>query len=362
MFPSNDYTPILKGRDGEYGALAAMNAEDKELITPMVEIPPVPWDHANGVPEKTIDQHLAKVDAKIENSWGPDQPFFLDLLRIGDEERMADGSHPLAHLFSRLRLRTLKSVPVTGLIRAEDYQAACRDIVKTDKRGICLRLQRDDFEEQGDLEITITKLLAMLRVCPTDTDLVLDLGALRADGEAPPSIDAISLVKSVPLSKKWRSFIFVATGFPVNLMGLPPSETTPVPRLEWFLWCDVVADSRIARTPAFGDYGVAHPQPEEVDPRVMRPSASIRYTTDDAWLILKGKNLKTHGFKQFHDVSKNLTETPAYSGRQFSWGDRYISDCANRMVGTGNLTTWRKVGTSHHIAHVTHQIASHAST
>ena len=118
--------------------------------------------------------------------------------------------------------------------------------------------------------------------------------------------------------------------------------------------------SRIARTPTFSDYAIAHPQPPEVDPRLMRASAGIRYTTEDVWLILKGKNLKDYGYKQFHDVSKSLLTNAVYSGPEFSSGDRYIRDCANRVVSSGNLTTWRRVGTSHHIAYVTQQIANHA--
>lgn len=276
MFSCKDYVPILKGKSGEYGALESMSPEEKERITPLIEIPPVPWDHKNEVPAKTIDQHLAKVDGKFLKSWGSDQFFFVDLMLIGERERMSDGTHPLAHLFSRSRLSGLKAVPVTGLIRADDYQEACREIVDEDKRGVCLRLQKDDFEESESLESSITKLLGSLKVSPANTDLVLDLGSLHTENGEEPSIDVVSLVKSIPSIKKWRSFVLAATGFPVDLIGLPPSEISTVWRSEWTLWRSVAADPRIARTPLFGDYAIAHPQPPEVDPRVMRPSASIR--------------------------------------------------------------------------------------
>jgi hypothetical protein len=301
------------------------------------------------------------VDSKLEKAWGSDQPFFVDLMWIGERERMSDGAHPLSHLFSKIRLRALKAIPVTGLIRADDYQEACRKIVAEDKRGVCLRLQKDDFEERGSLESAIAKLLGSLRVFPKDSDLLLDLGSLHTENGGVPSIDVVSLVKYIPFIEKWRSFVLAATGFPVDLIGLPPSEVSTVWRSEWTLWCSVAADRRIARSPIFGDYAIAHPQPPEVDPRVMRPSASIRYTTDDAWLILKGKNLKNYGYQQFHDVSKSLLRSSAYSGPQFSWGDRYISDCAKGKASCGNLTTWRRVGTSHHIAYVTQQVANHTS-
>src|SRR5258707_1126736 len=142
-------------------AWESMSPEVKERITPWIKIPPIPWDHKNDIPAKTIDEHLLKVDGKFEKSWGSDQLFFVDLMRIGERERMSDGTHPLAHLFNRARIRTLKAVPVTGLIRDDAYQEACREIVREDKRGVCLRLQKDDFEEAGSLEFAIAKLLEL---------------------------------------------------------------------------------------------------------------------------------------------------------------------------------------------------------
>jgi hypothetical protein len=141
-------------------------------------------------------------------------------------------------------LRTLKAVPVTGLIRTDAYQEACQEIVGVDKRGVCIRLQKDDFEESGSLESAITKLLELLRVPPADTDLVLDLGSLHTENGEEPLIDVISLVKSIPSIKKWRSFVLAATGFPVDLIGLPPSETSTVWRSEWTLWRSIPVPGR----------------------------------------------------------------------------------------------------------------------
>jgi hypothetical protein len=361
MFNDRHYVPLLKGKNGEFGALQSMTAEEKEGITPLIEIPPIAWDHKNDSPAKTIDQHLLKVDAKFERSWGVGRAFLVDLLWVGERERMSDGTHPMACLFGRARQRGLKAIPVTGLVRGEDYQQACRNIIADDKRGVCFRLQREDFEESENLNAQIAGLLDCLRVSPAETDLLFDLGPLHAkDGEV-PSVDVLSLIKAVPNLKKWRSFILGATGFPVDLMGLPPSEISPVWRSEWALWRRIATNRKAARIPTFADYAIAHPQPPEVDPRIMRPSASIRYTSDDHWLILKGKNLRDHGYRQFHDVSRSLVNSAAYSGPQFSWGDRYISECAGRRAGCGNLTTWRMVGTSHHIAFVTQQIANLSS-
>lgn len=357
-FNHTHYVPILKGRAGEYGALQVMTAEVKAALTPLIEIPPIPWDFDDDQPAKTIDQHLEKVNPKISQSWGVERPLFVDLLWIAPDDRMAGGEHPLTYVFRTARRNDLQPIPVTGLVRDEDYQSACREAIQQDRRGVCIRLQREDFEDIDDLTGQVAALLDTLGVSPGECDLLLDLRAVGVN-EGNTLLAAVPvLVRSIPQLERWRSFVLAATAFPEDLMGLPPSSIRLITRLEWIVWRTLIARSRVPRLPAFGDYAIAHPQPSEVDPRIMRPSASIRYTTDDAWLILKGRNLRDYGYAEFYDVCRELIRRPEYSGSGFSWGDWYIDECANQRVGTGNLTTWRKVGTSHHLAVVTRQIAS----
>jgi hypothetical protein len=357
-FDHTHYVPILKGRAGEYGALREMAPKVKAGLTPLIEVPPIPWDFERGEPDKTVDQHLERLSSKIVQSWGVQRPLFLDLLWIAPDERMANGDHPLTHIFGTAREDGLQLIPVTGLVRGEEYQSSCRDVIAEDARGVCIRLQKEDFEESDDLCAQVAELLNELCVPASAADLVLDLRSLASDEGNILRAAIPILVRSIPDLDVWRSFTLAGTAFPENLIELPPSTFSMIPRLEWIIWRNLIARARIPRLPSFGDYAVASPQPSEVDPRIMRPSASIRYTTDDAWLIPKARNLRDFGFAQFHDICRNLIGRPEYSGPEFSWGDRYIDECANRRVGTGNLTTWRKVGTSHHLACVTHQIAS----
>lgn len=358
MNPDLHYFPILKGRMGEYGALGTMQPANKGLLTPIIEIPPIPWNYAANLPDKTIDQHLQKVSDSLRNSWGIDQRIFVDLMWIGEKERMVDGSHPLGHLFASSNEKGIQFVPVTGLARSQGYQTACRDAFKTGNHGLCLRLQREDFQDTRDIGSEISDLLSFVRATERQTDLVLDLRAIF--GMDPHAIlpVLIEMVETLPNIDAWRSLALCATAFPEDLMGIPPQNRTSLPRSEWTLWKELVAAGLALRTPSFGDYAIAHPQPSEVDPRIMRPSASIRYTTNQDWLILKGQNLRDHGYSQFHRVSADLLNEPEYSGPDFSWGDSYINKCARHGVSTGNLTTWRKVGTSHHLSFVVRQLAN----
>jgi hypothetical protein len=354
---NNSYVPILKGRDGEYGALRTLRADVKQAVAPLLEVPPIKWDFEEDAPAKTLDQHVSKVCLKIERSWGHDRTLWIDLLWVA-EERMADGEHPAEFVFREARDKHLLLIPVVGMLRDDEYLSACSGAVRRDHRGLSLRLQREDFAEFSDLGGAVAKLLRNLSTIPADTDLILDLGVLSDADKGDVGL-LLDLIARVPRVREWRSFTIAGTSFPANLTGLPPSDISRIPREEWRLRCSLLGRRRnLSRIPAFGDYGICNPEPSEVDPRIMRPSASVRYTSDQSWIVLKEKNLRDHGYKQFHEVCRKLIRQPEYCGQKFSWGDSYISDCASGRDGPGSLTTWRKVGTSHHLAFVTHQLAS----
>ena len=164
----------------------------------------------------------------------------------------------------------------------------------------------------------------------------------------------------VPQVAAWRQVVLAAASFPEDLSEVDAATVSTLPRREWELW------SMLQRRPkllprqdfVFGDYGIAHPVPRELDPRTMRMSASIRYTTPDSWLVIKGRNVRQYGFEQYFDLCRALVNRPEYNGADFSWGDAYIAKCAERVSGPGNATTWRKVGTNHHLTLVARQIAN----
>lgn len=54
------YVPIVKGKAGEYSALQDLAPAVKQAVTPLIEIPVVPWDFENEEPAKTLDAHLAR--------------------------------------------------------------------------------------------------------------------------------------------------------------------------------------------------------------------------------------------------------------------------------------------------------------
>jgi len=169
------YVPILKGRSGEYGALEMLPSDLKGLLLPIIEIPPIPWNHSTKMPGKTVDKHLQKVGANIERAWGPNRPILLDFTWIENGQRMADGTHPATYVFAAVRARGVQALPVTGLLRDHEYQEAYRDAIHRDGRGFCLRLQKEDFDDVDNLDTEVARLLSYFGSREREVDLILDL-------------------------------------------------------------------------------------------------------------------------------------------------------------------------------------------
>jgi len=162
----------------------------------------------------------------------------------------------------------------------------------------------------------------------------------------------------LPYLGDWRSFTLAATALPENLAGYQPGINRRE-RTEWLAWIEFLQNpGGVERLPSFGDYGINNPTLNEVDPRLIRMSANLRYTAVTEWLLCKGRNVRNYGFDQFNGLCQDLVQLPEYAGTAFSWGDTYIDRCARGVDGPGNATTWRKVGTSHHVALVNDQIAN----
>jgi hypothetical protein len=126
---------------------------------------------------------------------------------------------------------------------------------------------------------------------------------------------------------------------------------------------------RYARTPTYADYAINHAVYEDIDPRAMIANGNIRYTIDSDWLYIKGTIVrdmkrmgviikKSPGFSQFVGLAQTLVAHPSYSGTAFSAGDQQVDDVANSRTTTGNLMTWRRIGTNHHVTFVVRQLAS----
>jgi hypothetical protein len=352
------YVPVLKGKEGEFAALEALSPDVRRQVMPLMEIPPIPYDYVNDRPAKSLEEHVAGVAQRLKKCW-QDGPLYLDLPWLEEDENLADGGVAMDTVLHDCLDLKLAVTPVVSRASSAKYISAAGAYANTAPSGMCLRLLVEDFAEEVDLDGEVERILSTLEGIEEDSiDLVLDLEDLGSEASRAVLV-ARSVFSSIP-DKDWRRIIFVAASFPEDLSDVDASTVTRLPRHEWNLWKTLQRKpKRLPRADIiFGDYAISHPIPKELDPRTMRMSASIRYTTRDEWLVVKGRNVRQFGFDQYFALSKALVERPEFSGKPFSWGDGFIADCADGLVGPGNATTWRKVGTNHHITLVTRELAT----
>lgn len=172
------YVPILKAKEGEYKALADLRPDVKVAISPILEVPPIPWDYASDAPAKGLDAHIAPVIPKVAAAWGAGQVAYLDAGLVADE-RTAVGAHPVQALFGEARAAGLSLVPVSRIDGSADDLAAVAGVVVADGRGMCLRLVPDDFLAGASLGAEIARVLAATGTDAAGVDLVIDLGPCR---------------------------------------------------------------------------------------------------------------------------------------------------------------------------------------
>jgi hypothetical protein len=331
---------------GEFSALKELSEKQRNAITPLLEI-------LSGTQPSSIVENIA-------NCWSENLPIMVDF-STGDSDFEPDSDEKsppdrnICDCFSIASERSLCLIPVTG-INMPDLPTLTR-IHSENKCGVCLRLRSFNFED-GSVTERVVGLIKKLGLQQADIDLLVDLGAINHEQSA-IYIMAITGMLSMLNQIKARRFILASSAFPESLSGLARDSIVRVPRADWMLWNAVV--ERIkgdSLAPSYSDYGIAHPELPNIDPKMMNPSAGIRYTVDEDWLVVKGRGLKSEaGFAQLHDLSRRLVEHPEFGGLEYCWGDSFIRACAEGGK-TGNLTTWRKVGTNRHLCKVIDQLAS----
>lgn len=346
------YTPVLKAKEGEFKALEVTEEIIKDVIKPIIEVTSIPWDYEKLCNKISINKHLANLSSKILKSFS-EREFFLDSNQIIGDEIMENGLHYMEFVFEEFRNLNLCGIPVTSFNKDEIYKNSVREINNKDKRGIALRVDLKEFSGIS-FEIEIEEFKNYYNIIENNIDLIIDLKYIGQDVDSNTKI-VLNILNNIPLIKEFRSVILIGTGFPENLSLILGNTIGIIKRTEWYVYNNVI-DNYKDREIVFGDYCISHPTSIDMDPRFMQISASIRYTCEDYWIIVRGRSTKLFGFIQYHDLSEKLIELPEYRGRGFCWGDNYIFECSNKIVKCGNSTTWRKVGTNHHLELVSRQL------
>lgn len=366
MFDFNHYVPIFKAKQGEFRALQNISEITKNKLTPFFDIP-----RQESNDQKSLEKYLSKKALDLSKAAARFDFSFVDFYDLQLDLRTNDGQHYLDYFFSELSEHNTNAIPVLGLDRDQDYLDSIYNLLKEDINTICIRLLANDIATPSPTNEEIKKILDFLKIRPCDVHLLLDFRDISDLNISEKKEDTINFLKQLNEINAWLTLIVSASSFPENLSGVDRYSEQLIPRLEFKMWKQILTmykNKQIERLPTFSDYCICHPT--LLDYRLeYNPSASIRYTSQEDWLILKQAGLKRkingrlkRDFSQFHALSSRLCGDSRYYGPDYSYGDKYIFDCARRTDRPGNLTTWREVGTSHHITVVVDQISNLAVT
>jgi hypothetical protein len=361
VFDHRHYVPILRWRPAERGALAKLGWAAESRITPLVELVPRAFHPSDARPDLSVKDVLGRIANDVLENWGQ-SPLFVDLGLLPASMRTRNGEHPLMALRDEAWRQQLTLVPVTGLDRGQEYQAAAQAMASESGCGLMVRLRCSDIRSipsAGDL----LQLVRHLGVPPKSVDLLVDLGV-----SASSEVSIRKLCSALPHVHSWRSFTVASGAFPRDLSGLEKNRQHTLRRTDWVLWRDQVCEpADLMRIPTYCDYTIQHPVYYEYDhPGPPNISASIRYTCDEYWLVMRGEGLRNpggHGYVQYAANAALLCDRDEFCGAQFSYGDDYISEVAGRLgkrgtASYGSPMTWLRAGINHHIAFVVRQIAT----
>jgi Beta protein len=354
VFDHKHYVPILRWKEAERLALRELQEEIRSRVTPLVQL--VPESIRTGKRTPTVEHALQRIAGDMRQCWGTSR-LLVDLLRLDPLLRVEADTHPLVYLARHAGAISSFIVPVTGLNRGAAYQAAVRQVATAHGKGACLRLFGRDLVSSS-LHVDVERLLSQIRVGPEEVDLILDLECHDATY---PAFDRLASL--LPNLRHWRSLTVASGAFPPDLTQWKTPGAYPVPRLDWLAWLgEIQLTENMIRKPAFSDYAIYHPtyRPPAGFPNF---TASIRYTSDDEWIVMRGEGVHNEGgagFAQWPANATLLCGRPEFQrcGARFSAGDNYIAQEAGNYAHPGNASTWLQAGFNHHITFVVRQVAS----
>ncbi|MBE0472117.1 MAG: beta family protein [Methyloprofundus sp.] len=347
------YMPILKWRLGEYQALMRLNPNIKDAILPLIIVPPVEYDFEDQCPKKTVQEHISPFAERLNDKWGTGR-VLIDFHDTLEENTVSDGVLVIDYVFDGLRLKSLNAVPVINILLSGNlYLNAVKRIVSMDKNGVAFRVKFNQLMSPG-LDEAIQEIIKFLNLEYQCVDLVIDLEVPRSFEPYLDFAKALShAINKISKLNDFRSFVVAGTSLNLSEIKKPGAE---VVRHEWLLYKQLVNELALWRKPVFGDYAIEHPDFISLDMRFINPAGKIVYTTENTWLVPKGKS-----FRENRDQMISHCETIINSGhfcqKEYSAGDKRIYDTFHKLEGTGNQTTWKEVGVSHHLTLVVNQAA-----
>ncbi len=339
------YCPIIKGKANDIKAFAHVNPTLASVVKPLYELPPF---KQTDEPETVLSKFALRLQ-----KFGGNRPSYVDFPLLRPGTRAASGETALAVAYGQLNMLRVRFEPVFGF----DRDDALWGIVIAQARrsgGLLLRLESDDLEF---IHETIDQILD-LRARGLDfglLDVMIDRRALNSDTETMVAASATAdFIDALHSAVQVRKILVAGSSAPKTVSGIERDSYGAISRRELTLWAQV-ASERLPVRAIYADYGVIHPDFSDQTPST-HINGKIRYTEGTTLHIYRGHSLRQGDkFEQYRVLSTAVSRSRQYQGSSFSYGDRYIYECATGHAGTGNAGTWVLVDQNHHITYTAGQ-------
>ncbi len=373
MFDAKHYVPILRWKTAEKEALKELTEKDRLIITPLLELimparKRLKRGEAKKTPEEYKTQSIEKLKGTLPNLpkeilkyWG-NSPIFIDLNLLTSGALQKWG---YTEIMSKGPAIGSRVIPVIRINSDIDVEGTIIKIIKQYESGVCLRILRADLSS-NKLATSINEFIKRNDLKHEQVDLLVDFELV----EGMPQEEYSKIVKSInniPDLIRWRTFTVAGGAFPFDLSRFSPHATYRIPRSDWAYWLKEIYSGTQKRKPAFADYTIQHPIYTEPNPEA-NPSASIRYSGESEWVIMRGEALhkidkdgnEGPGHSQYPSHAQLLMSQPEYKGKGFSYGDAYIAEKGEDVdtPNTGSPRTWLRAGVNHHLVLVANQISN----
>jgi hypothetical protein len=333
------YVPILKGREGEFRAVAHLAPALVPQVLPIFEVSP-----SDAGPTKDAYQFVVKARDFLPGG-------LAVAVDVGYLDDPADGlRRPLRDIAEDLAASAIPMLPVVHLYDSPQRMGDVGYAADLHSGHAVVRLgsgTADPDDEEAESQLNRLRDHAGLAV--EDCALVLDFFEVRSERDVTRVEPIIRKCVSWAQRYRWQSITVAAGAMPQSISQLPTNQATPIRRWDALLW------GRVRELGVqYGDYGIAHPT---MAGKGWRPMPNVRYTADDVWWIYRWTS-DGNGIAAVCDLCKAIVAADHWPslGRTFSWGDAEIAARAGGMGRPGNATSWRAWGTSHHLAQVVDQL------
>src|SRR3989344_7652454 len=138
MFNSRHYVPILKWKRAEQGALKLLPDENKERITPLIQLVMPKYETYEELDDvvKKFEEQLPELAEKVIDIWGT-RPIFIDVsllftvpLKAKSLSEISTNGYKLGGVF----------IPVIHLSDDQLIKTSAFKLAKDNRNGLCLRL------------------------------------------------------------------------------------------------------------------------------------------------------------------------------------------------------------------------------